>query len=162
MNSFRKKLLCTLAERDLYEYCKLLHKEFYKGERLFLKEMCQSMQEFYQNDDEFMLINLPPRHGKSFSATNFVEWTLGQNPREKIISGSYGHDLSKTFSKKVRNTIEEVSLDGRIVYNDIFPNTKIKYGSAEATKWQTDVSTQTNYLATSPTGSATEIGRAHV
>lgn len=74
------------------------------------------------------------------------------------MSASYSHDLSKNFSKKVRSTIDTEKIGDRIVYNDIFPNTKIKYGAAEAMKWQTDLSDQTNYLATSPSGSATGFG----
>ena len=120
--------------------------------------MCDKLQEFYHNDEEFMIVNLGPRHGKSFTATNFVEWVFGENPLEKVISGSYNEDLSKNFSKKIRNTIETEKVGENIVYSDIFPNTKIKFGSAEAKKWQTDQSSQLNYLATSPTGTATGFG----
>lgn len=155
---YKQQVLCELARRDFYYYCKVLYSSFYKNDRTYLKEMCNKLQEFYYNDDEFMLINLPPRHGKSFTATNFIEWVLGVNPIEKIISGSYNEDLSKNFSKKIRNTIETEKAGDNIVYNDIFPNTKIKFGSAEAKKWQTDKSNQLNYLATSPTGTATGFG----
>lgn len=156
--NLRQQLKCELARRDFWEYCKLMHPEFYKEDRLFLQDLCTTLQEFYYNDQEVMIINMPPRHGKSFTATNFVEWILGKNPQEKIISASYNHKLSKTFSKKCRNTIESVSVDGSIIYNDIFPNTKIKFGSAEATQWQTDKSNQVNYLASTPNGSATGFG----
>ena len=156
--SLREQLKCELARRDFFEYCKLLHPDFYKEERLFLVELCEKLQEFYYNDDEFMLVNEPPRHGKSFSATNFVEWVLGKNPLERIISASYSHDLSKNFSKKVRSTISTEKIGDNIIYSDIFPDTKIKFGSSEAMKWQTDVSNQINYLATSPSGTATGFG----
>ena len=134
-----------------------MHPKFYKKDRHFLVDMCQKLQEFYYNDDEFMLMNLPPRHGKSFSATNYIEWILGQNPLEKIMSASYSHDLSKTFSKKIRSTIDTEKIGDNIVYSDIF-DTKIKFGSAEAMKWQTEQSSQINYLATSPSGTATGFG----
>ena len=101
----REMLQCELARREFWEYCKLLHKDFYREDREFLKELCYKLQDFYYNDDEFMIVNEPPRHGKSFTATNFVEWVLGQNPLERIMSASYSHDLSKNFSKKVRGTI---------------------------------------------------------
>ena len=105
-----------------------------------------------------MIVNEPPRHGKSFTATNFVEWVLGQNPLERIMSASYSHDLSKNFSKKVRGTISTEKIGDNIVYSDIFQETKLKFGSSEAMKWQTDKSNQINYLATSPSGSATGFG----
>lgn len=154
----RDMLKCELARREFWEYCKLLHKDFYKEDREFLKELCYKLQEFYYNDDEFMIVNEPPRHGKSFTATNFVEWVLGQNPLERIMSASYSHDLSKNFSKKVRSTISTEKIGENIVYSDIFSETKLKFGSSEAMKWQTDKSNQINYLATSPSGSATGFG----
>lgn len=154
----RDMLKCELARREFWEYCKLLHKDFYKEDREFLKELCYKLQDFYYNDDEFMIVNEPPRHGKSFTATNFVEWVLGQNPLERIMSASYSHDLSKNFSKKVRSTISTEKIGENIVYSDIFSGTKLKFGSSEAMKWQTDKSNQINYLATSPSGSATGFG----
>lgn len=154
----RDMLKCELARREFWEYCKLLHKDFYREDREFLKELCYKLQEFYYNDDEFMIVNEPPRHGKSFTATNFVEWVLGQNPLERIMSASYSHDLSKNFSKKVRSTISTEKIGENIVYSDIFSGTKLKFGSSEAMKWQTDKSNQINYLATSPSGSATGFG----
>ena len=154
----RDVLKCELARREFWEYCKLLHKDFYREDREFLKELCYKLQEFYYNDDEFMIVNEPPRHGKSFTATNFVEWVLGRNPLERIMSASYSHDLSKNFSKKVRGTISTEKIGDNIVYSDIFSETKLKFGSSEAMKWQTDKSNQINYLATSPSGSATGFG----
>lgn len=154
----REMLKCELARREFWEYCKLLHKDFYREDRDFLKELCFKLQDFYYNDDEFMIVNEPPRHGKSFTATNFVEWVLGRNPLERIMSASYSHDLSKNFSKKVRGTISTEKIGDNIVYSDIFSETKLKFGSSEAMKWQTDKSNQINYLATSPSGSATGFG----
>ena len=154
----REVLKCELARREFWEYCKLLHKDFYREDREFLKELCFKLQDFYYNDDEFMIVNEPPRHGKSFTATNFVEWVLGRNPLERIMSASYSHDLSKNFSKKVRGTISTEKIGDNIVYSDIFSETKLKFGSSEAMKWQTDKSNQINYLATSPSGSATGFG----
>ena len=74
------------------------------------------------------------------------------------MSASYSHDLSKNFSKKVRETIGTEKIGDNVVYNDIFTDTKIKFGSAEAMKWQTEQSNQINYLATSPGGTATGFG----
>lgn len=154
----KDQVKCELARREFFSYCTLLHKEFYKKDRDFLKQLCDKLQEFYYNDDEFMLVNMPPRHGKSFTATNFVEWILGINPLERVMSASYSHDLSKNFSKKVRDSISTEKLGENIVYSDVFPNTSLKFGSSEVMKWQTSSSKQINYLATSPGGSATGFG----
>lgn len=68
------------------------------------------------------MVNLPPRHGKSRTIGCFVEWVLGKNQAEKIMTGSYNETLSTTFSKGVRNTISEVKADkNKIVYSVISP-----------------------------------------
>ena len=101
---------------------------------------------------------MPPRHYKSFTAGSFVEWRFGKDPMRKVMTGSYNETLSGTFARKVRDTIDEAPADGVLVYRDIFPNTKVKYGQAAMNKWALEGSTQDNYLATSPTGTATGFG----
>lgn len=83
---------------------------------------------------------------------------LGINPHEKIMTGSYNEDLSSSFAKSVRDTIASSKTDGITVYNDIFPSTRIKDGEATQKKWALDGSKVSNYLATSPTGTATGFG----
>lgn len=154
----KKQARLELARRDFFEYCKLMASDFYKEDREFLKNVCYQLQDFYNSDEKICVINMPPRHGKSRTAGKLVEWILGINPNEKIMTGSYNETLSGTFAKSVRDTIASTKTEGIIVYNDIFPNTKIKYGEASSSKWALEGSGQANYLATSPTGTATGFG----
>ncbi len=148
-----------LARRDFWEYCKLTAADFYREERDFLKDLCYTMQNFYESSDKkIMVINMPPRFGKSRTATQFVKWIFGRNPHHKIMTGSYNETLSTTFAKAVRDTIWEEKTEGILCYSDIFPNTRIKKGEASAAKWALEGSQQANYLATSPTGTATGFG----
>jgi predicted phage terminase large subunit-like protein len=153
---------CELARRNLYEYCKLRFPDFYKEDREYLKTMCQEIQTFIEEDEnKFLVINIAPRHGKSLTMKNTVEWMLGINPKLKIMTGSYNETLSGSFAKQVRDTIQELKVDSKLVYSDIFPFTKIKYGEASASMWALSSSQEKNYLATSPTGTATGFG-AHI
>lgn len=154
----KKQARLELARRDFFEYCKLTASDFYKEERVFLKDLCYQLQDFYKSDEKVCVINMPPRHGKSRTAGKFVEWVLGTNPNEKIMTGSYNEDLSSSFAKSVRDTIASKKTEGVIVYNDIFPDTKIKDGEATQKKWALASSKVSNYLATSPTGTATGFG----
>ena len=154
----KKQARLELARRDFFEYCKLTASDFYKEDRKFLKDLCCQLQDFYESDEKVCVINMPPRHGKSRTAGKFVEWILGTNPNEKIMTGSYNEDLSSSFAKSVRDTIASEKTEGVIVYNDIFPNTKIKDGEATQKKWALASSKVSNYLATSPTGTATGFG----
>lgn len=147
-----------LARRDFWEYCKLMASDFYKDDRLYLKDMCYQLQSFLESDDKVLVINLPPRHGKSRTATLFTEWLFGKSINYKVMTASYNEILSTTFAKQVRDTIFEEKTEGILSYCDIFPNTKIKRGESSASKWALDGSQQTNYLATSPKGTATGFG----
>lgn len=148
----------ALARKDFWEYCKLIAPDFYSDDRAYLKDMCYQLQSFYESNEKVLVINLPPRHGKSRTATLFVEWLFGENPLLKVMTGSYNETLSTTFAKQVRDTILEEKSEGILSYCDIFPNTQIKHGESSASKWALQGSQQTSYLATSPKGTATGFG----
>ncbi len=160
INAIRFEAKKELARRDFWEFCKLTSSDFYNEDRTFLKDLAQKLQWFIEEADErAMVINMPPRFGKSRTATKFVQWLFGRfGTGVKVMTGSYNETLSGTFAKAVRDTIAAESTAGTLVYNDIFPNTKIKYGDAAAQKWALEGSEQVNYLATSPSGTATGFG----
>lgn len=149
-----------LSRRDFWQYCKFTSPDFYKEDRDFLKDLSTRLQWFIEEaTEQIMVVNMPPRHGKSRTATKFVQWLFGKyGTQTKVMTGSYNETLSGTFAKQVRDCIAEKPTLGVTVYNDIFPNTKIKYGEAAASKWALEGSQQANYLATSPSGTATGFG----
>ena len=121
-------------------------------------DLCNAFQDFIQSDDEVMIVNEPPRHGKSRTAGLLVEWVLGNDQTAKIMTGSYNETLSTMFSKNVRNDImEEKADENRIVFSDIFPGVRIKRGDGAMNLWSLEGG-YNNYLATSPTGTATGFG----
>lgn len=148
-----------LARREFFYYCHLQAPDFYKKEREYLVHLCDEIQNFYEDPKQKVLImNMPPRHGKSRTAQMAVKWILGKNPVEKVMTGSYNTTLSTTFAKNVRNDIQEVKADkNRVVYTDIFPNVRIKRGDASMDMWSLEGG-YNSYLATSPSGTATGFG----
>jgi len=149
-----------LSRREFWQYCKFTSPDFYSEDRTFLKDLAEKLQWFVEEaEEQIMVVNMPPRHGKSRTATKFVQWLFGKFGKGiKVMTGSYNETLSGTFAKQVRDTIAEKPTLGVTVYNDIFPDTKIKYGEAAAQKWALEGSEQANYLATSPTGTSTGFG----
>ena len=147
-----------LAKREFFFYCRLKAPNFYKPDRQYLIDLCGELQAFYEGDDEVLIINEPPRHGKSRTAGLFVEWVLGKDNQEKVMTGSYNETLSTMFSKNVRNSIQEAKADKyKPVYTDVFPGTRIKQGDGAMNLWSLEGG-YNNYLATSPTGTATGFG----
>lgn len=159
-----KKLLkqyakIELARREFFFYCNLKAPDFYKPDRTFLVDLCNELQTFYEDpESEVLVVNEPPRHGKSRTAGLFVEWVLGKKKTEKIMTGSYNETLSTMFSKSVRNNIQEIKVDEmKPVYTDVFPEVRIKQGDGAMNLWSLEGG-YNNYLATSPTGTATGFG----
>lgn len=147
-----------LARREFFFYCNLKAPDFYKEDREFLVKLCNELQKFIDSDEEVCVVNIPPRHGKSRTAGNLVEWCLGRDSSMKIMTGSYNETLSTMFSKNVRNSIQETKADeDKPVFSDVFPNTRIKYGDGAMNLWSLEGG-YNNYLATSPTGTATGFG----
>lgn len=148
-----------LAKREFFYFCNLKAPDFYKRDRKYLVDLCADLQAFYESDEyDVLIINEPPRHGKSRTASLLVEWILGKNQDEKIMTGSYNETLSTMFSKNVRNGIMETKADPmKPVYSDVFPNVKIKRGDGAMNLWSLEGG-YNNYLATSPGGTATGFG----
>lgn len=147
-----------LARRRFFFYCKLKASDFYKSDRKYLIDLCNAFQEFYEGEDQILIVNEPPRHGKSRTASLLVEWVLGKNQQEKIMTGSYNETLSTMFSKNIRNDIMEQKADiSKPVFSDVFPGVVIKRGDGAMNLWSLEGG-YNNYLATSPTGTATGFG----
>lgn len=157
--ALKRQAQLELARRNFFYYCQLMAGDFYKSERIYLKQLCDSFQNFMSDDKHnVLIINIGPRHGKSRTAGMFVQWLLGNDNSKKIMTGSYNDTLSTVFSKSVRNAIQEEKADDSItVFSDIFPDTKIKRGDGAMNLWSLEKG-YNNYLATSPGGTATGFG----
>lgn len=155
----RQALYIQLARLNFWVFCKLMDPLFFKEERKYQKRLAYKLQEFYENKNKkFLLINMPPRFGKSYMMQMFQLWILGINRKEKLMTASYNETLAINFSKQVRNKIDEIKVDKDvIVYHDIFPDSKVKHGNAAAKLWSLEKQFA-SYLSTSPSGTATGFG----
>jgi predicted phage terminase large subunit-like protein len=157
-NEERRQLLLEAARIEFWSFCNLFAPEFYTKSREYLRDITQKLQEFIDSPDSVMIINAPPRHGKSRTASLFCDWLFGINPAYKIMIGSYNEILSQTFSKAVRDLIDTEANDpSKIVYSDVFPGVRIKRGDGAVNRWSL-AGQPSSYLATSPTGTSTGFG----
>ena len=166
MNRVRRLAHIELSRRSLWHFCKVMHPDFYRPDRWHLRQMCDTLQALYEGrltksngmPYKKLMINLPPRHGKSFTLINFELWCLGQNQEHAIITISYNEILSARFSKAVRNSIETINIDrNRIGYNDIFPGVRVKHGDSAVHIWALS-GRHMSFLGGSPGGTLTGIG----
>jgi predicted phage terminase large subunit-like protein len=72
-----------------------------------------------------LIINVPPRHGKTELATkSFVPWYLGRNPTDHIIVATYNEKYSWDLGRKIRETLRDP------LYRQVFPDIRLKQGAA--------------------------------
>ena len=58
-----------LARRYFWYYCKLLGKKgFFSNRKEYLKDLCTQLQDFVDSDKKILVVNMPPRFGKSYTA----------------------------------------------------------------------------------------------
>lgn len=153
-----KLFTIELARRDFYTFCQLMMPDFYRHGLTYQKTLCDDLQNFVFGDDQVLVVNLPPRHGKSLTVGLLVAWLLGRDSSYKIMTGSYNERLSGQLSQQVRDRIATIKGDEtKTVYSDIFPGTQIAYGNATKAMWSVEGG-YNNFLATSPGGTATGFG----
>lgn len=79
-----------------------------------------------------LIINMPPRHGKSEMVTRrFPAWYLGRNPGKFVISASYNADFATDFGREVRQIVSSQE------YQMLFPGTELRSDSRAADRWNT-------------------------
>jgi predicted phage terminase large subunit-like protein len=78
----------------------------------------------------FLIIEMPPRHGKSLTLSRFYPaWHLGRNPEHRLMLVSYGQSLVDKFSRHARNLIKSP------LYQSLFPNVTLAKDSQEVRAW---------------------------
>ena len=107
------------------------HKKFHLNwhhERLF-----NAMERVFIGDCKRLMINIPPRHGKTeLAVIYFIPWTLGIVPDSLNVFASATADLAREHSEKVRDIVRSP------VYQQLFPWIKLKQDTQAKNNWKTD------------------------
>ena len=80
------------------------------ADRPKLLEAARKIQSFVLNNKtgDVLNISMPTRFGKSLLSTSLSTWLLTKvSPRYRILRASYAADLAESFSKQVRDQVEE-------------------------------------------------------
>lgn len=163
-DSVREKNL-EEGRKNFRAFCNLRKPDFYKPCRGYQDVLCNTLQAAYEkklvNPEtgkpvKYLIINLPPGYGKSYTLANFANWCYGQNVKNKIITVSYNQVIAPEFARTTRDMVTEEGEPGEDSYTtrDFFPEVKLKFGDAAAMKWSLEGS-YASYLATSFDGTVT-------
>lgn len=161
-----REAVVQVGRENFREYCNRINPEFFKTNRAYQDELCDTMQAMYEKTIinpktnkpfDICVINLPPGFGKSYTAVLFATWAFGQSIKNQAITVSYNQTLSTRFAKSVRDAIEDKEIkndDTHYVVNSFFPNVNIKYGDGAMNLWSLEGAFN-SYLASSFDGSIT-------
>jgi len=162
----RRFAVIEAAKRSFWHFQKALYPDFFTDDKSHLRILADTLQSIYEgnikdsdgNPVKRLMINMPPRHGKSFSLINFAAWVFGKKQDNKVIAVSYNSSLAGRFSKGVRDLIDtENLLFEKVGFNDVFPGVNIKYGDSSNSMWSLE-DQFFNYLGTGMGGTITGIG----
>ncbi|MGE7989384.1 terminase large subunit domain-containing protein [Lysinibacillus fusiformis] len=99
----RKELAC----RSYHDYAEYVHHGHYKHYP-HTRIVCDELQEIAEGKQKFILIEMPPRHGKSMTVTEtFPSYYIGRNPDKRIITAAYSDGLATKFGRMNRNKFNE-------------------------------------------------------
>lgn len=93
--------------------------------------IAEKLEAVERGEIDRLMINMPPRHGKSeLASRRFPAWYLGQHPHHSIIAASYNSDLATDFGRQVRNILATDE------YRALF-TTALADDSRAANRWNT-------------------------
>lgn len=95
----------------------------YEAQR-FHQVICTALEELDAGRIRRLIINLPPRHGKTeLASKKFVAWFVGRHPELSVIFGTYNEKFSQDIGRAVRDVIQSPP------YAQVFPQAVLKTDS---------------------------------
>ena len=99
-----EKELARQFYRDYVEFVHHGHYEHYRHTEL----VCEVLQRIADGEQLSVLIEMPPRHGKSMTVTeSFPSYYLMKNPDKRVMAAAYSDGLAKKFGRLNRNKFNE-------------------------------------------------------
>ena len=143
------------SKTSFWAFCKTIAPDFYKEDRTYLKDLCNTLQNIYEQKlinpktnkpYKNLALSIPPRHGKSRTVGLFTAWCVGVNKQNKIMTASYNEDIGTTFSRNCRDLMFTPKSDEfETVFSEIFPDIAIKKGNSAVNNWTVEGGYNTYY-----------------
>lgn len=109
LTDLNKKLSYSLLHFTEYFYKLRTGRKFEitfpPGRESHYLSICRALMKVFLGDTKNLIINVPPRYGKTEILIHFVAWSLAQRPQSNYIYVSYGHTLAKKQTQTIRDII---------------------------------------------------------
>lgn len=121
----KKHLLDDFCRKNLYWFAQRAFSIVYPGETFLpnwhIEAMCFELEELIRGRNHRLIVNLPPRHLKSYCAVIALPaFLLGLNPSARIIVATYSQDLGAEHGERLRRLMNSDW------YQQLFPRTRIR------------------------------------
>lgn len=119
------------ASKDFLSFVRLVWPKFIEGAHF--RQMARAFQDIADGKKTRLIINMPPRHGKSeFTSFLFPAWFIGRFPHKKLMIATHTASLATGFGGKIRN------LMAGDLYQRIFPGVKLAEDTKAKGLWLTN------------------------
>lgn len=96
-----------LARRHFRDYVVHVHRGNYTHFR-HTEYICERIHPIAEGESKRIIIELPPRHGKSMTVTeSFPSYYIGKNPDKRVITASYSDSLARKFGRLNKQKLNE-------------------------------------------------------
>ena len=125
------ELIARNEARDhLLDFTRYTHLNWIDGEHH--KRICDAMEALARRDIRKLMIEAPPRHGKTeLSSRRFPAWYLGNHPDQQIIVATYSDELARDNGLDVLNIVRDPT------YQHIFPGVELSADAQASGRWRT-------------------------
>lgn len=112
---------CRSDLRTFYEVIWDALKGIPRARNWHIDLMCEELERVCAGETERLIINLPPRGGKTELVIAFIAWCMGNWPDSEFMYLSYGQTFAEENTAQIKDMMEQP------VYHQIFPQVKLRY-----------------------------------
>lgn len=122
----------TLLQKDLRLFAQQVYPRYVYADHLDL--IIEKLEEVERGICRRLIVTMPPRHGKTLTASHiFPSWYLGNNPDHQIIASTYAQEFADDHGRAVRDLVNSDE------YRNVFPYMEVRDDTSAARRWQTTV-----------------------
>lgn len=93
--------------------------------------IAKALTRVYRGECKRLIINIPPRYGKSTLVLHWLAWTLGKHPESEYILTSYSSTLASGNAWLARDIVQHEE------YKRIFPDLRLRDDATARHDWRT-------------------------
>lgn len=127
-----KKLYAKIKGKEsLITYCEYIDDTFLSPSHIQL--IAKHLEQIAEGKLKRLIINMPPRHGKSQLTTRlFPSWFIGKFPNKQLIICSNSFSMAEDFTGSIKDIVTNE------LYKVIFDELKLKEDTQSKGTWKTD------------------------